>query len=263
MPALNQYMSPCPGGYQIQAGDMMTVGTLGARVLWGDPPRNVVMTAGHIVDSPNAIVFQPSPFGPPAQLQKIGCVTQKSTVKTYRTLDEFLTPSDGKRLVCRFDFAYADVTVNPAATTYEIPGIHQPDQTLAVRTPNNGEPVHWLGSETGMVLNGRVVDIEFCLLRGDPDKEDLMMMWPLAMIEVEGGIATRDGDSGAAVVSRNDGKLIGIHCWGGTDKRGRHFTWASRIPSSPQDLTNGTYSASAKEAVAWMRKAYDWMKPRV
>ncbi|MGW8364687.1 hypothetical protein ACWGK1_29505 [Streptomyces wedmorensis] len=218
------------------------------------------MTAGHIVDSPNVIVFQPSPFGLPDRVQRIGCVTQKSPDRTYRDLDEFLKPGNRKREVGKFDFAYIDVTINPEATTYQIPGIHETDQTLTVGSPNIGERVRWLGSETGMVLNGRVVDIEYCLSKSDPADQNLMLLWPLTMIAVEGDIPSARGDSGAAVVAES-GKIIGIHCQGGTNKRGRHFTWASRIPSSPQELENGIYSASMADAVTWMKKALQWMNP--
>ncbi|MER7844219.1 trypsin-like peptidase domain-containing protein [Kitasatospora sp. NPDC096077] len=253
MPELTQLMEPCPGGYRIQAGDMMTAGTLGAKVLWGDPPRDVLMTAGHIVDNANAIVFQPSPLA--AKVQRIGCVTQRSPLKTYRDLDDFLTPVDGHHVVSTFDFAFADVTINPTATSRQIPGIHETDQSLVVRSPRNGDRVRWLGSATGTVLSGRVVDLSGALLR--TDRTGLVPVWPVTLIEVEGSTPSRDGDSGAAVVAE-DGQLIGIHCWGASNKSGRPFTWASWIPPTPQDLAGGTFSASSKQVVLWVEKFKEW-----
>lgn len=36
---LDRYKNPYPGGYQIHVGDMPIAGTLGARVMWGVPPK--------------------------------------------------------------------------------------------------------------------------------------------------------------------------------------------------------------------------------
>jgi hypothetical protein len=264
MPPLKEYRHPCPGGYQIQAGDMLTAGTLGAKVSWGNPARDVVITAGHIVNRPNASVFQPQVLNPQGEVQRIGRVTEKSPHPTYRSVGEFMgSPDDppGRRVVCNYDFAYIDVAINPEATSYEIPGIHEIDQTLTIRDPRDGDSVCWLGKSTGIVQRGRVVDTFFWLPRIlDPNNAadlKILSLYPMTLIEVEGNTPTQEGDSGAAVVA-DDGKIVGIHCQGGRNKSGKYFTWASRVPVSPEALANGSASVSWDEVMSWSKKTGAW-----
>ncbi|MFG3054505.1 hypothetical protein ACGFZP_26585 [Kitasatospora sp. NPDC048239] len=262
---LNSYQHPCPGGYQIQAADMLIGGTLGARVNWGDPARDVVITAGHLVNNLNAAVFQPG-AGVPGENQRIGHVAGRSPLRTYPSSREFLgtrAETPGQRITCRYDFAYIEVAGDSAATSYRIPGINDTDEPLAVRDPIEGEPVHWLGNTTGIVLGGHVRDLSYWMtMELDPTNaanRQYLSVQPLTLIEVQGTMPTRGGDSGAAVVAVNDRHIVGVHCLGGTTRKGRPFTMASRVPASPQALAEGSSSAGFDEVLTWIARTKAWV----
>ncbi|MER7844218.1 hypothetical protein ABTZ03_09760 [Kitasatospora sp. NPDC096077] len=262
---LNSYRKPCPGGYQIQAGDMPLAGTLGAKVRWGAPVRDVVITAGHIVDNLNAAVFQPGAAGTVGEVQRIGSVAGRSVRRTYRDVAAFIgsgADSPEERITSRFDFAYIDVSGDPTATSYRIPGLNDADLPLAVREPREGEQVQWLGSQTGFVRSGRVVDLSFWLPRSLDDtnlvNQQFFSVQPLTLIEVEGNVPTREGDSGAAIVAVDDRNIVGVHCYGTKLESGKVFSMASRIPASPQALADGAVSVAYEEVLRWLARLKLW-----
>ncbi|MGW8353304.1 hypothetical protein [Streptomyces wedmorensis] len=262
---LDRYKSPCPGGYQIHVGDMPVAGTLGARVMWGVPAKDVVITAGHVVNNPNASVFQPGGFGAPGEVHRIGRVAERSARRTYRNVAAFvgsLDDSPESRISCHYDFASIDVANYPTETSYRIPEINEADHPLDIRDPREGEWVQWLGMSTGIVRKGQVKDVSFWMPRSlDPTNvvnEQFFSVYPLTLIEVHGNMPTREGDSGAAVVAVTDRNIVGIHCFGATNRSGKPFTVASRIPASPQALTNGTSSISFEEVNRWIARTKAW-----
>lgn len=55
-----------------------------------------------------------------------------------------------------------------------------------------------------------------------------------------------------------DRNIVGVHCFGATNRSGKPFTVASRIPASPQALTNGTSSVSFEEVNRWIARTKAW-----
>lgn len=213
---LNQFMKKCPGGYQIQAADVEAYGTLGATVLWDD--KLAAITAAHVVDSVGAPVFQPSWYAKRRDdVHVIGPVSGRSRYFTYRNALEY-----GLRLEdMLYDFAW----IAPVAgeTISQIPGIYDGDAPLRTRDPKDGEPVSWLGKKTGSVQHGKVVDIDRWVFRGN-DTLGFTSLGPC--MQIEGGIGLA-GDSGAAIVSQDDGRVIGVHAFA---EKGNRYSVASKIP---------------------------------
>ncbi|MFG3053775.1 hypothetical protein ACGFZP_22875 [Kitasatospora sp. NPDC048239] len=245
--ALDQFMKECPGGYQIQAADVMAYGTLGATVMWDGKLASI--TAGHVVDSVGAPVFQPSWHGRRREdVHIIGRVSGRSKYFTYRDAVEYTA----RREDMLYDFAW----MAPVAgeTVSQIPGIYTGDGPLGTRDPKDGEVVSWLGKSTGAVQHGRVVDVDRWVFRGD-NQQGYISLGPCTQIEGGNGL---DGDSGAAIVSQEDGKVIGVHIFAET--RTRTYTLASRIPPTSEDLIQ--HSTQTVDEETHLRRLEKWRNSR-
>ncbi|MGW7104156.1 hypothetical protein [Streptomyces sp. NPDC054838] len=247
--ALDQQKKPCPGGYQIQAADVMAYGTLGATVLWDG--TLAAITAGHVVDSVGAPVFQPSWHGKRRdEVHIIGPVSGKSRYFTYPNVLEY-----GVRLEdMLYDFAWMAPVAG--ATTAAIPGIHDgadPLAPLETRSPKEGEPVRWLGKKTGTVQHGKVVDTDHWVFRGN-DQLGFTSLGPC--LRIEGGTGL-DGDSGAAIVSQDDSRVIGVHVFA---EKSNRYTVASKIPPTPQDLIQ--HSTQVVDEDVYLARLAKWKNSR-
>ncbi|MGZ9934147.1 trypsin-like peptidase domain-containing protein [Streptomyces sp. NC-S4] len=252
---------PDPSRRHARCGDAGGEGDL------GNPARDVVITAGHIVNNPNALVYQPRRTVGQGQVQIIGTVTERSPFRVYSSVADFIgTPGDDSpqsRINSNYDFACIDVGFNERATSCRIAEIYNNDaQALPIRDPRNGETVRWLGYATGVAQTGRVRNVSFWLARQlDPGVPNgtCESIHPTTLIEVEGDVQPRVGDSGAAIVAVDDMHIVGIHIAGKRSNRGRNFAWASRVPASPEALRNGIGRVGWGELVTWLQETQAWL----
>ncbi|MFG2235134.1 hypothetical protein ACGFNX_34950 [Streptomyces sp. NPDC048723] len=242
--AFQDYMKPCPGGYQIQAADVLTYGTLWATVEWDG--KLAAITAAHIVDSIGAPAFQPSWYTKPDEVHIIGPVSGKSAHLQYGSSSEYGL----RREDMLYDFAW--IAPVAGATDGKIPGIYGGTAPLKTRDPKEGEPVAWIGMSTGAVQHGKVVDADLWVFRMNRRSKKYESFGPC--IRIEGGVSV-EGDSGAAIVSQDDGLVIGVFSLGG---EGSTFMVASKIPPTAQDLIQHS-TQTVSEAVLLERLA-KWKK---
>ncbi|MFF2040619.1 hypothetical protein ACFVVX_09345 [Kitasatospora sp. NPDC058170] len=219
---LDQFMKPCPGGYEIQPADKMSLGTLGASVIWDG--KWVAITAGHNVDAVGAPVYQPSWVAKGrSAVHVIGRVAGKSRWVAYRSLTEYLK----RREDMLYDFAWMLAVVGE--TTSTIPGIYKEAVPLRTRAAKLGEEVSWLGKSTGDVQRGRVADDDFWVPYPEDDGS-LTALGPCLKID---GATGQRGDCGAAIVAEDGPQVVGVYCFAAQNK---NFIVASKIPSSAQEL---------------------------
>ncbi|MFC9699684.1 hypothetical protein ACFTWD_03130 [Streptomyces sp. NPDC056943] len=248
-----------PGGSEIQCATLEGAGTLGATIVWGDQGRRIGISAAHVLPDKGASVFQPSRITHPADSEEIGIVQGVCGGTPYeKRSDYFLDKSN--RSDGQYDFAFFEAYQGETSTViaggvYPGPPGHVGEPPpLQLRDPRRGDKVKWMGKKTGRLLSGEITDIEFWALvqRGRlfVGTEKLFKIRP-------DGVLPQPGDSGSALVTTTDNKIVGVLSGKVTDLR---CAIGSRIPRDEMDLDSTTYvdEATAEARLEEFLKHESW-----
>jgi hypothetical protein len=232
--ALDEFVRPAPGGYQIavtpmenQPPTVQQRGTLGVNMWWqGD---FYMLTAMHVVCVPTdynsrgqLLETQRVPISRPVYqgpwylgVEPLARVAGAVPVRMTTTRD----PTNPNR----YDFAWCNIKNRDMA-----PEIHDIGIPKGYRAPVLGERVRWIGQATGVVQTATITSID----------ATLTIPWILPprwgecfasfehVINFDGGTAIK-GDSGSAVVADSDSYVVGI-VFAAQERTGA--TYALRIP---------------------------------
>ncbi|MFF3089840.1 hypothetical protein ACFVRB_33075 [Streptomyces nojiriensis] len=232
---------PCPGGFQIMP-DLLpgkvdrTSGTLGVTTMWRG--KRCLLTCCHVIAGlhaePGIAVHQPidvtlTPFFAGASKVIGHC---DGAMVIFQVV--FNPANERLRYLNTYDFAWCEVEgweirhlpyTKTRKTNFTIWGnIHNADTPLAIRSPPDvGEEVTWIGKETGEVQRATIKSVD-AVLETVFQPGERLTLWE-NLISFNPGAKAQPGDSGAALISVRDKKIVGLICAGN-----RSSVYASRIP---------------------------------
>jgi hypothetical protein len=194
-PQINRQRSPIESGYSV--GDGSETGTIGAIVKKGSD--YFLLSSSHVLaKSGKGTVGDAIIYPGPADLQG----GAKQNVAVLSAFAPFVT--DG--LVNRVDAALAQVDSNSVVNLdFSINGAKTP---LDIIDPARDMAIVIRGRTSG-ISEGSVLDVHFSYTVNYPG------VGPIGFVDqVACSAYAQDGDSGAIVVDRATGKIVGLHCGG-------------------------------------------------
>ncbi len=194
------------GGSQIavQLQGNTYAGTLGVNIVYASTSQLRLLTSAHLVEYDQSTVGTTIYQSTPAGLTALFPITGMFPVKKY---DQPNPPSPTRGQI---DVLWANVTDESKISKSIVPPNIVP---AGIREGVKDDVFSLSGAKTGFHDNVRVTNASVAtrLLEKSPDGSVYYTFWEKLMMY---SLPTQGGDSGAALLEKNDNKLIGLHMAG-------------------------------------------------
>ncbi len=111
--------------------------------------------------------------------------------------------------------------------------IYDGQQSLQFRPPQTGETVRWIGQRTGRIERYKIVDTGVAIAGVDESGKYYGLVNLIRLSPVDNSPRCDSGDSGAALVSECDGKIVGLVS---KTPENASFDLSSKIPPNRDEL---------------------------